>query len=107
MWEERLKIYDELIELCPNIKRKGKTMPYTSDNGYMFTLLNKAGEIGIRLPKASARVFMEKYNTGEFRSYGAVMRDYVLVTDELLQNLDLLAKYVEECHAYVQSLPPK
>ena len=43
MWEERLKLYDELVAKCPRFKRKGKTMPYTSANGYMFSLLNKSG----------------------------------------------------------------
>ena len=41
MWEEKLKLYDELISKCPRFERKGKTMPYTSANGYMFSLLNK------------------------------------------------------------------
>lgn len=45
MWDKRLKIYDELVANSPRIERKGKTMPYTSANGYMFSLLNKAGEI--------------------------------------------------------------
>ncbi len=48
-WEEQLTIYDQLVNLCPRFERKGKTMPFTSPNGYMFSQLNKAGEIGIRL----------------------------------------------------------
>ncbi len=51
MWEEKLKIYDELISKCSRFGRFGKTMPYTSANGYMFSALNKAGEIGIRFSK--------------------------------------------------------
>ena len=51
MWEEKLKIYDELISKCSRFERKGKTVPYTSANGHMFSLLNKAGEIGIRFSK--------------------------------------------------------
>ena len=47
MWKEKLKIYDELVSKCSRFERKGKTMPYTSANGYMFSLLNKDGEIGI------------------------------------------------------------
>ena len=45
-WKDRLALYDQLISKCPNFERKGKTMPYTSANGHMFSLLNKAGEIG-------------------------------------------------------------
>ena len=50
-YEEARKRYDELVARCDRIERKGKTMPYTSANGYMFSLLNKAGEIGIRFSK--------------------------------------------------------
>ena len=44
MWKEKLKLYDKLIDTNPNFERKGKTMPYTSVNGHMFSQLNKAGE---------------------------------------------------------------
>ena len=48
-----LKIYDELVEKCPRFERKGKTMPYISANGYMFSKLNINGEIGIAFQKKS------------------------------------------------------
>jgi len=51
MLEEKLRGYDELVSKCPRFERKGKAMVYTSANGYMFSLLNKAGEIGIRFSK--------------------------------------------------------
>ena len=52
-FEEAVSVYDELVALCPDFPRKGKTMPHTSSNGYMFSMVNKAGRIGIRLPKES------------------------------------------------------
>ncbi len=107
MWEEKLKFYDKLIATNDKFKRKGKTMPYTSANGYMFSLFNKAGEIGIRLSAASQKTFKEKHNTTEYRSYGAVMRDYVLIPEHLYDNLDLLAATLDESYEYVLSLPPK
>ncbi len=51
MDREKLKIYDAIVAKCDRFERKGKTMPYTSANGYMFSLFNKAGEIGIRFSK--------------------------------------------------------
>jgi hypothetical protein len=36
-WNEQLKIYNQLVEKCSRFKRLGKTMPYTSANGYMFS----------------------------------------------------------------------
>ena len=62
-YQEQLKIYDELVARCTRFERKGKTMPYTSANGHMFSLFNKAGEIGIRFPKEVQKKYMEEYNT--------------------------------------------
>ena len=107
MYEEQLKIYDELIAKCSRFERKGKTMPYTSANGYMFSLLNKAGEIGIRFSKEVQEGYFEKYNTSYFKSYGATMKGYILITDEMLSDLDALAKLLDESYDYVMSLEPK
>lgn len=107
MWEENLKIYDSIVKLCPNFERKGKTMPYTSANGYMFTLLNKAGEFGVRLHKKDGEAFKEKYNTTKFMSYGAVMKDYVLIPEELMKNTDFMVKLLNKSYEHVMSLPPK
>ncbi|MCP3931030.1 MAG: hypothetical protein GY705_18255 [Bacteroidetes bacterium] len=107
MWEEKLKIYDELIAKCPRFKRKGKTMPYTSSNGYMFTLFNKAGEIGIRFSKEVQEKYLKEFNTTYYKSYGATMKGYVLIPDEMLKDLDNMAKYVNESYDYVMTLTPK
>ncbi len=107
MWEERLKLYDELVSRCPRFDRKGKTMPYTSANGYMFSLLNKAGEIGIRFSKEVQKKYMEEWETTIFKSYNSVMHGYVLIPDNMLEDLDVLAKYLDESFDYVMSLEPK
>ncbi|WP_298756934.1 hypothetical protein [uncultured Psychroserpens sp.] len=107
MWEEQLKFYDSIVEQCPDFERKGKKMIYTSANGYMFTLLNKDAEIGIRLSKVSQEAFKEKYNATEYRSYGAVMRDYVKVPEALYTEIQLLVDYFNESYNYVMTLPPK
>lgn len=101
------EVYDALVAQVDEIERKGKTVPYTSANGYMFSLLNKEGEIGIRLPKESQQKFKEKYDADSFHSHGAVMRDYVKIPDALFNDLDLLAGYLKESHAFVLGLPPK
>ena len=106
MREEKLETYDQLIALTP-YERKGKTQPYTSANGYMFTLFNKDNEIGIRLSKESQETFKEKYNTTIYKSHGAVMKDYVLVPESMWNDLELVAKYVVESYEFVMSLKPK
>jgi len=107
MWDDRLRLYDELIEKCPRFERKGKTMPYTSANGYMFSLLNKAGEIGIRFSKEIQEKYFTEFNTTFFKSYGAVMRGYILIPDELLKDLDQVAGLLNESFDFVMSLEAK
>jgi len=107
MWEEKLKIYDELVAKCPRFKRKGKTMPYTSANGYMFSLLNKSGEIGIRFSKKVQEKYIEELNTTYYKSYGATMKGYILISEEMLEDLDKLVNYLNESYDYVMTLEPK
>jgi hypothetical protein len=107
IWKENLEIYDRLVEMNPNFERKGKTMPYTSANGHMFSLLNKDGELGIRLSKEDGEKFMEKYETTRFKSHGAFMRGYVLVPQNLLEDLETLSSYLDDAYNYVLSLEPK
>jgi hypothetical protein len=105
-WEAQLKKYDDLVAMTNKFERLGKTMPYTSANTHMFSLLNKDGEFGIRLSKDSQEAFKGKYNTTIFKSYGAVMRDYVLVPAEMLDSPKTLFPYLMESYEYVMSLKP-
>ncbi len=107
MWKERLAIYDQIVDKCPRFERKGKTMPYTSANGHMFSLLNKDGELGFRFSKEVQEKYIKEFDSSIFKSYGAVMRGYVLIPDNMLDDLDILAKYLNESYDYVMSLSPK
>lgn len=107
MWEEKLKIYDELVAKCPRFDRKGKTMPCTSSNGYMFSLLNKAGEIGIRFSKEVKEKYIEEFDSTIFKSYDSIMHGYVLIPEIMLEDLDNVARYLDESYDYVMSLEPK
>ncbi|NMH86493.1 hypothetical protein [Flavivirga algicola] len=107
MWDEKLKIYDQLIDKCPRFERKGKTMPYTSANGYMFSLFNKDCEIGIRFSKEIQEKYIKEFNSSIYRSYGAVMKGYVLIPQNMLEDLDHVACYLNESYDYVMSLEPK
>ena len=107
MWEEKLKIYHELVPKCDRFERKGKTMPYTSANGYMFSLFNKAGEIGIRFSKDVQKKYIEEFDSTIYKSCNAVMKSYVLIPENMLKDLNNLAKYPDESSDYVMSLDPK
>jgi len=106
-WKEKLEIYDKLVDKCPRFERKGKSMIYTSANGHMFSILNKDGQLGIRFSKEVQENYIKEFNTTLFKSYGAVMKGYVLIPDHMLEDLDKLAEYLDEGYDYVMSLEPK
>ncbi len=107
MWQQKLELYDQLVEKCPGFDRKGKTMPYTSANGHMFSLLNKDGELGIRFSTQVQQKYLQEFGTTLFKSHGAVMRGYVLIPDHMLEDLDRLSEYLNESYDYVMTLEPK
>ncbi len=107
MWEEKLETYDALVSKCDRFKRKGKSVPHTSANGYMFSVLNKEGEIGIRFSKEVQEKYIASFSSDYFHSHNAVMRGYVLIPDAMLEDLDTLADYLNESYDYVMSLPTK
>ena len=86
--QEKIDLYNQLINTNPNIERKGVSSPYTSLNGHMYTYLSKSGSLGIRLPKEERERFLEKYNTTLYESHGAIMKEYVTVPDDLFQNTE-------------------
>ncbi len=105
--KDKLHLYNTLIETHPDIERKGVTMPYTSLNGHMFTILAKSGSLGLRLPKDEREAFLKRYNTTLYESYGAIMKEYVTVPAELLANTEALKSYLDMSYAYVKTLKPK
>lgn len=106
-YENRLQRYDEIIASCQQFNRKGKTMPYTSSNGHMFSQLNKEGELGIRFSKEVQEAYFKSLNTTNYISYGAKMKGYVLIPDSLWDDPETIAKMLIESYEYVESLQAK
>lgn len=103
-----LEIYSKLISENPNFSKKGKTTAYTSSNGYMFSYVNKANEIGIRLSKEDTELFAEKYEVLPFISHGSKMRNYVLISKEALKNdWNFVSEMLQKSFEHVNSLPKK
>ncbi len=104
---EAVAAYDKLIASNPKIERKGATMPYTSVNGNMFSLLDPAGRLTLRMSEKDRETFRKKYKTGDVIQYGAVMKEYVEVPDSLLKNTKEAKKYLDMSFKYAKSLKPK
>jgi TfoX-like protein len=104
---EKVELYEKLIATNKSVTRKGATMPYTSVNGNMFSLLNKEGVLLLRLSEDDRTAFVARYKTKPVVMYGAVMPEYVAVPDDLLAKTAQLKKYFDASVAYANALRPK
>src|SRR5262245_26496024 len=104
---ESVALYDALLTTIPEIERKGATMPYTSVNGNMFSLLTPDGTLALRLPAADREAFLKRHDAALCVQYGVVMKEYVQVPASLLRDTRALAKYLDISYRYACSLKPK
>lgn len=102
-----LALYVEIIGLMSGVERKGDTLPYTSLNGHMFSVLHKDGSVALRLPTAEREAFLRKYKTTLSSQYGTVQPEYVVVPDALLAKTKELHRFFEISRDDVASLKPK
>ena len=105
--ERQRELFDRLIDTHPEIERKGKNLLYTSVNGHMFTMFSTAARLGIRLAPEDREAFLLRFETGLLESYGVVMKEYVEVPDDLLEDTKTLAPYLVQSYDYVRRLKPK
>ena len=104
---EAVMLYEKVVAALAGVERKGDTMPYTSLNGHMFSVLHKDGSVALRLPAAEREAFLKKYKTTLSSQYGMVQPEYVVVPDSLLVKTKELRRFFEISLAYVGSLKPK
>jgi TfoX/Sxy family transcriptional regulator of competence genes len=106
-YEAKLELYEKLVATNPSVQRKGDTMPYTSLNGHMFSLLTKTGILALRLPTEERDAFLKKYKTKLCEQYGTVLKEYVEVPDALLKRTRELKRFFDLSYEYVARLKPK
>lgn len=82
-------------------------MPHTSANGYMFSLLNKADEISLKLSKEKAEKFKAEYNATIFKQHVAVIKGYVKIPNGMLNIIEAPGKYLDQGYEHVMTLKPK
>lgn len=104
---DKLDLYDRLIRERPHIERKGVALPYTSENGHMFTFLSASGSLALRLPSEKREEFMARYKTSLFVAHGEVLKEYVEVPEKFFKNTVELLPYLDLSYEYAQRLKPK
>lgn len=105
-YDKQKELYQQAAEKA-GIELKGKTMPYTSANGHMFSQLNKDGQIGIRFSKEIQEKLLKELKTTTFKSYGAELKGYVLMPATICKDTKKLTIYLKEGLKFVMSLDPK
>ncbi len=105
--EDIVKIYDELVTSSPEIERKGKTMPYTSVNGNMFSFVSKEGNVGFRLSSEDREWSMQEYQTQPMFQHGREMKEYVKISTGVLEDTVVLKQLFQKSWNYAQTLKPK
>lgn len=73
----------------------------------MFSFLTKEGKLALRLPKGDREQFLVEHDTEIYVQYGRVMKEYMIVPDELLIQTNLLKKHFDISYDYIGSLKPK
>lgn len=105
--EEIVKIYDELVASFPEVDRKGKTMPYTSLNGNMFSFVSKEGSVGFRLSSEDREWSMQEHESQPMFQHGREMKEYVEIPLKVLEDQILLKDLFERSWEFAQTLKPK
>lgn len=104
---DRLALYERLVDATPGVERKGATLPYTSRNGHMFSFLDAAGVLSVRLPPDAREAFLAQYGAGLAVQRGRTMQEYVVVPDDLLERTDELQPWLARAHDWIGTLKPK
>jgi hypothetical protein len=105
--EERIALYDKLVQTQPDVERKGKSMPFTSCNGHMFSFLSPTGVLFLRLPEKEKEAFIKKYKSSAARQHGKILMEYVEVPEKLMKDFAEVKKYFSISYEYVRMLKPK
>lgn len=86
---------------------KGAKNPYTSLNGHMFSFLDPEGTMALRMSDEMQEEFLGAYESGPVIQYGSVMRGYLSVPEDLLEDTAEIARWFDRSHRWIGSLPPK
>ena len=104
---QELALYERLVKGTPGVERKGATMPYTSRNGHMFSFLDAAGVMALRLPPDLREEFLTHYGTTLAEQHGRTMQEYVVVPSSLLERTDELQAWLARADEWISTLKPK
>lgn len=105
---QKLAQYTAVVEESDSdAEVKGAKNPYTSRNGHMFSFLDQDGTMALRLSPEQTDEFRTQYESGDVEQYGATMRGYSSVPDDLLADTAALRYWFDKAWDWIGTLPPK
>ncbi len=104
---EILDQYIKLISTLDGIEKKGKSTPYTSLNGHMFSFLDKEGNLSLRVSQKDRDAFLKKYPEAISIQHNTIMKEYILIPESIFNKTTNVKKYFKMSLDYVSGLKPK
>jgi hypothetical protein len=104
---DRLALYEALVASVEGVERKGAANPYTSRNGWMTSFIDQEGEVSIRLGREEIEFFIDEYASRTTSQYGREMKEFVVMPDEMLEDLDLARAWFIKSWDHAGTLKPK
>ena len=105
---EALELYTAAVDRgTSGVPVKGAKNPYTSLNGHMFSFLDADGGMALRMSDELRESFAADFETGPVIQYGATMRGYTSIPDDLFHDTEALAEWFDKAHAWIGTLDPK
>lgn len=105
---DKLKAYKDVLTQLNVELKENFGFPFTSVNGNMFSFLSKENVLGIRLPKEVRDEFIKAVGSSIYqRPQGQLLKEYVVIPDDLLVREEELQEWFRKSLHYVQSLKPK
>ncbi|MEM8689041.1 MAG: TfoX/Sxy family protein [Pseudomonadota bacterium] len=99
--------YKRAVSAHDGIEIKGAKTAYTAINGNMFSFVDDENRLCLRFSEERKAAFNQEHGTRDVVQYGAVMRGYIAVPDELLSDDDQLKALFAESLQFAATLKPK
>ncbi len=100
-------VLEDLARGYDDLTVKGKKTPYLAMNGNMFAFVDDKGGICLRFDEPTRARLAEELGTGEVMQYGAVMRGYVAIPDNLAGKGPRLTELFSQSVTHARTLKPK
>ena len=100
-------ILERLAEAEPDLTVKGKKTPYLAVNGNMFAFVDPEAALCLRFAEADRAALAAQFGVGPVMQYGAVMRGYVALPQDVVADAARLADLFAQSLDHARALKPK